>query len=132
LSDLASIVGAYGVAAARGGPPLPLPLSCASIRHLMAVRSLAPFGVGNPEPVFLFENITIDSVKKFGKAKEHLECAISDGTAHSNSSGQAIAFTFFANDDCIEKTALGKTVSILGTLEAGWRGGVRIHIKEIL
>jgi single-stranded-DNA-specific exonuclease len=109
-----------------GDKSVVLPLTCASVRHLQAVRSLAPFGVGNPEPVFLFENVTIDSTKKFGKAKEHLECAISDTT------GQATAFTFFANDDCIEKAAVGKTVSLLGTLEAGWRGGVRIHIKEIL
>ncbi len=115
---------------------VPLPLACASVRHLMAIRSLAPFGVGNPEPVFLFENVTIESTKKFGKAKEHLECTISDTTDSNSSpqagSGQATAFTFFANDDYIEKITPGATLSLLGTLEAGWRGGVRIHIKEIL
>lgn len=106
--------------------PLPLPLACATTRHLAAVRTLAPFGVGNPEPVFLFENVTIESTKKFGKAKEHLECTITDPA------GSAVAFTFFAPDSLIEKASTGNTVSIIGTLEAGWRGGVRIHIKEIL
>jgi single-stranded-DNA-specific exonuclease len=103
-----------------------LPLSCATTRHLAAVRSFAPFGVGNPEPVFLFENLTIDSVKKFGKAKEHIECSVSDAT------GSAIAFTFFVDDAFVAKCAPGATVSILGVLEAGWRGGVRIRIKEIV
>jgi single-stranded-DNA-specific exonuclease len=37
------------------------------------IEQLAPFGIGNPKPVFLFENISVVSVKQFGKAKEHLE-----------------------------------------------------------
>jgi single-stranded-DNA-specific exonuclease len=103
-----------------------LPLACASVRHLSAVRSFAPFGVGNPEPILLFENCVIASTKKFGKAKEHIECVLSDST------GTATAFTFFANDALSEKIQSGETLSLLGTLEAGWRGGVRIKIREIL
>ncbi len=103
-----------------------LPLSCAAVRHLNAIRTFAPFGVGNPEPVFLFENVSIESTKKFGKAKDHIECTVTDST------GTAIAFTFFASDTFAKKVVTGKTVSLLGTLEAGWRGGVRIHIKEII
>jgi single-stranded-DNA-specific exonuclease len=106
--------------------PLVLPLSCATVRHLQAVRSLSPFGVGNTEPIFLFEKVVIQSTKKFGKAKEHLECIASDAT------GSATAFTFFASSDLTEKIQPGTTISLLGTIEAGWRGGVRIHIREIL
>ncbi len=106
--------------------PLSLPLSCATTRHLAAVRAFAPFGVGNPEPVFLFENVMVESVKKFGKAKEHIECTVSDGT------GTAVAFTFFVDDAFVARCEAGMTISIMGVLEAGWRGGVRIRIKEIL
>ncbi len=106
--------------------PIALPLSVAAVRHLQAIRSFAPFGVGNPEPVFLFENVLIESTKKFGKAKDHIECVVADPT------GTATAFTFFASDAFAEKAVAGTTVSMAGTLEAGWRGGVRIHIKEIL
>jgi single-stranded-DNA-specific exonuclease len=113
--------------------PPSLPLACASVRHLQTVRSFAPFGIGNPEPVFLFENITIDSMKKFGKAKEHIELVVSDAsTAHSMGSGQATAFTFFVDEEFCEQCTPGNIISILGVLEAGWRGGVRIRIKEIL
>ncbi|MES2224652.1 MAG: single-stranded-DNA-specific exonuclease RecJ [Patescibacteria group bacterium] len=105
---------------------LSLPLSCATTRHLAAVRAFAPFGVGNPEPVFLFEHVTIESVKKFGKAKEHIECTVSDST------GTAVAFTFFVDDAFVARCEAGMAISIMGVLEAGWRGGVRIRIKEIV
>ncbi|MDB5255234.1 MAG: recJ [Candidatus Nomurabacteria bacterium] len=105
--------------------PIALPLSVAAVRHLQAIRSFAPFGVGNAEPVFLFENVTVQSTKKFGKAKEHIECIVSDST------GIATAFTFFVDDAVCKKISTGNVVSILGTLEAGWRGGVRIRIKDI-
>jgi single-stranded-DNA-specific exonuclease len=120
--------------------PLSLPLVCATTRHLSTVRSFAPFGVGNPEPLFLFENVLIESSKKFGKAKEHIELVISDSsTAHSTDSahswqagsGQATAFTFFVDEDFCTQCEPGNTITILGTLEAGWRGGVRIRIKEL-
>jgi single-stranded-DNA-specific exonuclease len=103
---------------------IPLSLGAVTTRHLQIVRSFAPFGVGNPEPSFLFENVVIKSTKKFGKNKEHLECVISDDT------GTATAFTFFVSDKMEEEYKTGERISFLGTLEAGYRGGVRIRIKE--
>lgn len=37
------------------------------------VEQLAPFGVGNPKPLFLIRNAPIAEVKMFGKEKNHLE-----------------------------------------------------------
>ena len=99
-----------------------IPLAVATTRHLSVIRQFAPFGVGNTEPVFLFENIRVTGTKMFGKAKEHLECTLADSTA------SATAFTFFANEKTCALFVEGATVSFLGTLEAGWRGGVRIKI----
>ncbi len=99
-------------------------LGIATTRHLQKLRALAPFGVGNPEPLFIFENVTINSTKMFGKNKEHLECEVMDTT------GRAIAFTFFVDDEMKAQFVPGAIVSFLGTLEAGWRGGVRIRIQE--
>ncbi len=104
---------------------MPLPLAAVTTRHLQTIRQFAPFGVGNPEPLFLFENVTVDSVKMFGKAKEHIECTVRDMT------GTATAFSFFASDELVEKLVTDTVISFTGTLEAGWRGGVRIHLKEI-
>jgi single-stranded-DNA-specific exonuclease len=104
---------------------LALPLAIATARHYEALRALAPFGVGNPEPVFLFEDVEIVSAKKFGKTKEHLECTIRDAT------GTATAFTFFAPDSLAAACVPGAIVSVSASLEPGYRSGVRLHIKEI-
>jgi single-stranded-DNA-specific exonuclease len=105
---------------------IPMPLGIITVRHLQKLRALAPFGVGNPQPSFLFENVIITSTKMFGKNKEHLECNLEDAT------GKATAFTFFVDEEMKEKLTTGATISFTGTLEAGWRGGVRVRIKEIL
>ncbi len=99
-----------------------MPLGIATVRHLQKMRALAPFGVGNPQPQFFFDQVTILSTKMFGKNKEHLECEISDST------GKATAFTFFVDGETKDRFVTGAVVSFTGTLEAGWRGGVRIRI----
>jgi single-stranded-DNA-specific exonuclease len=105
---------------------LVMPLAIASVRHLQKLRALAPFGVGNPQPVFHFENVSIVSTKLFGKNKEHLECVLEHPT------GKATAFTFFVDEKTKDKMATGATVSFTGALEAGWRGGVRIRIQHLV
>ncbi len=101
------------------------PLVATTPRHLAIVRKFAPFGTGNTEPSFLFQDAQIQSVKMFGKNKEHIEVVVRDST------GTATAFTFFATDALINQLTEGRTVSFIGTIEAGWRGGVRIRIKEM-
>jgi hypothetical protein len=54
------------------------------------IEKLAPFGVGNSKPLFLFEKIEIDKVRNFGKENNHLEIIF------KNSRGQDIkAIGFF-------------------------------------
>ena len=37
------------------------------------IEKLAPLGISNPKPTFLFNNVDIEEVKNFGKEKNHLE-----------------------------------------------------------
>lgn len=103
-----------------------MPLAIASLRHLQKLRTLAPFGIGNPQPVFLFENVKVLSTKMFGKNKEHLECEVQDMT------GKAIVFTFFVDDETKNRFVPESSVTFTGALEAGWRGGVRIKIQDLI
>lgn len=105
---------------------LEMPLSIVTTRHLQMIRRLAPFGVGNPEPVFQFSQVEIVSTKKFGKTKEHLECVVSDGV------GTVTAFTFFASDELCVTCTVGSIISFTATMQAGFRGGVRLRIIEVL
>jgi single-stranded-DNA-specific exonuclease len=50
------------------------------IKNWREIDKLAPFGLENPKPVFLFKNVFIKNIKKFGKngSGEHLEISFVD------------------------------------------------------
>ncbi len=50
-----------------------LPLAAVNLELFNLVDQLAPFGVDNPKPVFLFRNLKIDQAKSFGNGGLHLE-----------------------------------------------------------
>lgn len=54
------------------------------------LNKLAPFGMGNPKPVFRINNAEIKSLKQFGKAKDHLELTLAPNIK---------AISFFSNPD---------------------------------
>lgn len=43
------------------------------------IESLKPFGIGNPKPQFVFENLTIDDYRLIGKGQNHLKMIVNDG-----------------------------------------------------
>ena len=77
------------------------------------VEKLAPFGTGNPKPLFIFRDVVPREVKHFGKEKNHLELVFekTDGKKLS-------AMTFFktANDWGREVVA-GKPLDLVATFE---------------
>ncbi|MBP7831759.1 MAG: hypothetical protein KA028_01950, partial [Candidatus Pacebacteria bacterium] len=100
------------------------------------IDRFAPFGLDNPKPIFLFQNVTLDSVKLFGKTKEHLEITMSD----DRGSSKAIAFFKTPNDFTIadadgiqQPIAAGMKVTLVGTLEMSYFRGreARIRIVDI-
>ena len=66
-----------------------------------SIKSIAPFGEGNPKPKFLFNNIKIIKPTLIGNPKKHLSFFISD-----NSSKSIKAILFNANDNLLGKTIL--------------------------
>lgn len=95
-----------------------------------AVDVLAPFGVGNPKPLFAFTNVVAQSVRWFGKKGEHLE-VIYERKATPFAPMKAI--TFFASKDLEEKAK--KPHTLLAHLEKSYFGGkteLRLRIKDIV
>ena len=78
-----------------------------------SVEKFAPFGLSNPKPLFLFENIKLIGVKHFGKEKNHLELKF------KNSQGKDVtAMAFFKTDKSFEKLLeVGNSINMVGTLE---------------
>lgn len=89
------------------------------------VLQLAPFGTGNLKPAFLVAGATVSSVKRFGKASDHVEVMVSQGSARVR------AFDFFKRpEDFSHEPGVGATVNILATLERdSFRGPARLALR---
>lgn len=98
-----------------------------------AVAPLAPFGVGNRKPVFMFKDVTPLSVRRFGKKSEHLEVVYP--TSRVRSAGRVLetvkAIKFFVGKEMEEKAT--KPHTLLAHLEKSYFAGkteVRLRIVE--
>jgi single-stranded-DNA-specific exonuclease len=94
---------------------------------LKQLEKLAPFGVGNPKPLFIFPNVAIVGGKVFGKTANHLELSFEKGSARLN----GIAF-FTTGEKFTKKVETGTRASIVGHLEKDWRSGPRIRIVDVI
>jgi single-stranded-DNA-specific exonuclease len=95
------------------------------------INRLAPFGLGNPKPLFLFKNVTIKKTKQFGKEKNHLEIIVTDDMQLERT-----AMSFFADGDTFTKKASeGARIDLVATLEKSYFAGrttIRLRILDIL
>jgi single-stranded-DNA-specific exonuclease len=95
------------------------------------VRKLAPFGVGNPEPVFILKNVLIKQVVAFGKAQEHLRLV-----CHRATGGELEAISFFTKPSQLTRNcAPGDRRDIIATLERnlwGNRQSIRLRLLDVL
>ncbi len=58
-----------------------VPLSRVNGKLIASLSQLAPFGVGNPEPVFLSRGLEVAEVRTMGADGEHLRLSLRDGRA---------------------------------------------------
>ncbi|MFH1608752.1 MAG: single-stranded-DNA-specific exonuclease RecJ [Patescibacteria group bacterium] len=107
--------------------------SLVNMKSWKDLEKLSPFGLGNEKPVFLFKNVQIEKIKKFGKngSGEHLEIAFSD---LNNKKIKAISF--FANIDSF-KIKLGEDlkVNLIASIEFSRFSGkeeLRLKIIDII
>jgi single-stranded-DNA-specific exonuclease len=92
-----------------------------------AVVPLAPFGVGNPKPVFSFSNVTPLATKRFGKKSEHLEIIYP-----TSNGGKIKAIQFFVSDATEGKASAPHT--LLANIEKsffGFKVELRLRIVDI-
>ncbi|OGI74298.1 single-stranded-DNA-specific exonuclease RecJ [Candidatus Nomurabacteria bacterium RIFCSPHIGHO2_02_FULL_41_18] len=110
-----------------------LDLSAVNMKNWREIEKLAPFGFGNPKPIFLFENVKVENIKKFGKngSGEHLEIIFSGGNGNKTK-----AVSFFSNQDSFKKIPVeGINVNLLATFDLSrFRGReeLRLRIEDIL
>lgn len=79
---------------------------------LSRLERFMPFGMGNEKPVFVFRNMELSAVSRFGKAEEHLKLSVSrDGRTLE-------AVSFYAKRSLgSRELAPGARLTVAGTLE---------------
>ncbi len=94
------------------------------------IEKLAPFGVGNHKPTFIFRNVIPEEVRAFGKGRNHLEIIF------KNTKGvpvSAIGF-FLTSDDFGTPVEAGAPVDMVATFEKSMYRGIeklRLRIVDI-
>ena len=88
---------------------------------------LAPFGVGNTKPLFVFPGVSIGATKMFGKTNNHLDMSLEKNGARIS----GIAF-FSTRDSFTKKVEGGAKADIVGHIESDWRGQSRIRVVDVL
>jgi len=103
---------------------------------LAKLERLAPFGEGNPKPIFIFRDVELQEVSRFGKGTEHLRFLI-NRTFESEFSKPLEAISFFAKRElgshCFD-FARGNHVNILAHLERNQFskfGSVRLRLVDV-
>jgi single-stranded-DNA-specific exonuclease len=95
------------------------------------IEKLAPYGMGNPKPTFLFKNVEIFGIKEFGKEKNHLELIF------KNSKGNQIkAISFFKTRESFKEIlVIGNKIDMIATFEKNSFAGrteLRLRIVDII
>ncbi|MDB5189656.1 MAG: Single-stranded-DNA-specific exonuclease RecJ [Parcubacteria group bacterium] len=83
------------------------------------LERLAPFGMGNPKPTFVFRDVTIHEVSWFGKSNEHLRLRLKP-SPEDFSERNIEGIAFYAKRELgsdIMKLEAGNVTSILASLE---------------
>jgi len=104
-------------------------LGSVSMKSWRELEKLSPFGLANEKPVFLFEGVKIEKIKKFGKngSGEHLEITFSDKNK------EVKAISFFSNQDSFQKPATeGSPVNLLATFDLSrFRGREELRLRVV-
>ena len=110
-----------------------LPLSWVNYKTMDDIDRLAPYGVGNQKPTFLFKDLEIIEVRHFGKDNNHLELKL------KRLDGEIKSFGYFMGAHSFEKNVgvleVGKVISVVGQLERdlyGSRKNIKVRIVDVI
>lgn len=111
-------------------------LSAVTIKNCKLVQKLEPFGIENPEPIFLFKNIKIIQKRLLGQNQEHLKLKVDDPETKSKENIFAgIDAIAFKKGELDKHMKVGDLISFTARLNLNiWNGNTspQLVIKDIL
>ena len=95
-----------------------------NLPNIKLIKSLEPFGIGNSQPIFLFENLIIESKKILGQTQSHLKLKVS-----------GIDAIAFKKAELEPDLKIGDPINLVAYLDANiWNGHTfpQLIVKEII
>ncbi|MEI7025282.1 single-stranded-DNA-specific exonuclease RecJ [Paenibacillus sp. y28] len=95
-------------------------LSEVNVHSITQADGLAPYGMGNPSPRFVFTGLNISESRLLGKEKQHLKLVLAEEDQEGMGGIEALAFGRGSLSDVISPTA---RIDVLGELSINeWNG----------
>ncbi|GFZ85871.1 single-stranded-DNA-specific exonuclease RecJ [Paenibacillus marchantiophytorum] len=92
------------------------------IASIEQLEKLAPFGMGNPAPKFMFTDLLLGEIRTMGKEKQHLKLALSQAKEEVSCAVEAVGF---GKGNLATLMAPAAKVDVLGELSINEWNGVR-------
>ncbi|MBI5123289.1 DHH family phosphoesterase [Candidatus Roizmanbacteria bacterium] len=111
-----------------------LPFSAITKEFFDAVQQLAPFGMGNSEPVFATKSVLIDDLRIMGKDGSHLKLVLRD-SGPSNSAGRQARMTAFEAvgfgfGHLAAELSVGDVIDVAYTIDENtWNRNTKLQLK---
>ena len=103
---------------------LELPSSLISQKLYDAIQKLQPFGMKNPEPVFLTKNFTVSDIRLVGNGRKHLKLSL-----QAPDSNLQIGGIYFGGGEN-NVLSIGDRVDVAyNILENEWKGNKKLELK---
>ncbi len=104
-----------------------LPPADISIKTLEDIDHFRPFGIGNPKPLFLLQDVTISSTKPLGQDEKHLAITLSDNPS--------LKLLLWNASDKKAHLMPGNIISLIIEIDRNewkWKVSVQIIVKDII
>ena len=96
-------------------------------KSIEQIKLLEPFGEQNKQPIFIYKNLKIDSIRTLSEGK-HLKLNLKDGNFTLNAIG-------FNLGDLADEFLMGDKVDVVGTLEINKFNGIetiQMNLRDIM
>jgi single-stranded-DNA-specific exonuclease len=101
---------------------LMIPFSIISMKLYDEIEKLAPYGMGNPEPVFATEKVNVVELRKIGREQNHLKLKL-------ESDGKTFDAVAFKMADKVELSQ-GDLIDVAYVIDKNeWNGKVNLQLK---
>ncbi len=109
-------------------------LNAATVKNCCLIKKLEPFGIGNPDPVFLFKQVRVVEKRLLGSTGDHLKLKVDDPTT-SQKENILVDSIAFKKGDLDSKIHVGDLIDFTANLNLNiWNGytSPQLVVKDFL